>query len=81
MTGHLKRCRVIITCWVNVFNFDLTSLADNRELTELRCILRTIKIMKQKSNEHKNTRELGQKINKTEEDFNELHALFKLFSF
>lgn len=34
MTGHVKRCRVIITCWVNFFNFDLTSLADNREVTD-----------------------------------------------
>ena len=72
---------LINTFWVNFLNFDSTSLADNRELTELRCILRTIKIMKQTSNEHKNTTELGQKMNKTEEDFNELHALFKLFSF
>ena len=77
----VSRDELINTFWVNFLNFDSTSLADNRELTELRCILRTIKIMKQTSNEHKNTRELGQKMNKTEEDFNELHALFKLFSF
>ena len=40
MTGHLKRRRVIITFWVNFFNYDLTSLAsaDNRELTELRYV-------------------------------------------